>query len=172
MSSRMPADTCRTLAVFGLMLALAACGHEQVRRVPAGAQQSPVSDAAAQSPRSGPGNAAARYALNQIGVPYRYGGSGTSGFDCSGLVQYAWSRAGRSIPRTTKDQFKRLSAVERNELKAGDLLFFRIDGTISHVGLYLGDDQFVHAPSSGRTVTTASLDSDFYRDRFVRGARP
>lgn len=169
MSSRMPADTYRTIAIIGVLLSLAACGHEQVRRLPEGQEGVPVSRPAA---RSAPGDMAAKHALSQLGVPYRYGGSGTSGFDCSGLVQYAWSQAGRSIPRTTRDQYRQLSSVGRQELRAGDLLFFRIDGSISHVGMYLGADRFVHAPSSGRTVTTASLDSDFYRDRFVRGARP
>ena len=172
MSSRMPADTCRTLVAIGMLLVLAGCGHEQVRRLPDGTHNSTVGRSAGAISRSTPGEAAARYALNQIGVPYRYGGSGTSGFDCSGLVQYAWSQAGRSIPRTTRDQYRQLSAVGRQDLRAGDLLFFRIDGSISHVGMYLGENRFVHAPSSGRTVTTARLDSDFYRNRFVRAARP
>lgn len=169
MSSRIPADTCRTLALIGLLLALVGCGHEQVRRLPAGHENAAVSRPVARPPA---GDLAAKYALSQIGVPYRYGGDSSNGFDCSGLVQYAWSRAGRSIPRTTTEQFRQLSSVHRKALRAGDLIFFRIDGTVSHVGLYLGGDRFVHAPSSGRTVTTASLDSDFYRERFVRGARP
>ena len=172
MLSRLTTDTCRTVAVIGTLLALAACGHEQVRRLPDSGQQAPVSRPAADRSRSRPGDTAARIALNQVGVPYRYGGSGTGGFDCSGLVQYAWSRAGRSIPRTTRDQYSQLSAVDREALRAGDLLFFRIDGKISHVGLYLGGNRFVHAPSSGRNVTTDRLDRAFYRERFVGGARP
>lgn len=171
-SSRMPADTCRTIVVIGLMLALAGCGHEQVRRLPSGNTAAAVGGPVAPASRPRPGETAARYALDQLGVPYRYGGSGSNGFDCSGLVQYAWSRAGRSIPRTTRDQYRQLSAVGRRELRTGDLLFFRIGGKISHVGMYLGGNRFVHAPSSGQTVTTASLDSDFYRDRFVRAGRP
>jgi len=94
------------------------------------------------------------------------------GFDCSGLVQYAYSKAGRQIPRTTSEQWRKLTPVNAERLRVGDLLFFRIDGSISHVGLYLGDRRFVHAPSTGREVTVADLDSAFYRKTFVRGARP
>jgi cell wall-associated NlpC family hydrolase len=94
------------------------------------------------------------------------------GFDCSGLVQYAWSKAGKRIPRTTREQWRRLTPVANRDLRVGDLLFFRIDGSISHVGLYLGDRRFVHSPSSGREVEVEDLDAGFYRNAFVRGARP
>jgi cell wall-associated NlpC family hydrolase len=111
-------------------------------------------------------------AVRQIGVPYRYGGSTVNGFDCSGLAQYAYAHAGKKIPRTTAQQWQRLSPIDRKHLAVGDLLFFRIDGKISHVGMYLGDDRFVHAPSSGREVSVASLNSAFYKRAFVRGGRP
>jgi cell wall-associated NlpC family hydrolase len=118
------------------------------------------------------GEQAAIVAVRQVGVPYRYGGSTVKGFDCSGLVQFAYAKAGKSIPRTTADQWHQMSPVSADNLRVGDLLFFRIDGRISHVGLYLGSRRFVHAPSSGREVTIAGLDSDFYRKAFVRGGRP
>ncbi|MDX1403634.1 MAG: C40 family peptidase [Woeseiaceae bacterium] len=118
------------------------------------------------------GAQAAGIAARQVGVPYRYGGSTPSGFDCSGLAQYAYSKAGRRIPRTTGDQWRHLSPVPKSRLAVGDLLFFRIEGKISHVGLYLGHGRFVHAPKSGRTVSIEYLDSDFYRRAFVRGGRP
>ena len=118
------------------------------------------------------GEEAAVIAVRQLGVPYRYGGSTTSGFDCSGLVQYAYARAGKRIPRTTKEQWRLLTPVAANKLAVGDVLFFNIDGRISHVGMYLGRGRFVHAPSSGREVTIAELDSSFYREAFVRGGRP
>ena len=111
-------------------------------------------------------------AVRQVGVPYRYGGSTVDGFDCSGLVQYAYARAGKHIPRTTADQWRQMSPVSNENLQVGDLLFFRIDGSISHVGLYLGSRRFVHAPSSGREVTIEELDSRFYRKALVRGGRP
>jgi len=118
------------------------------------------------------GEMAAAIAMDQVGVPYRYGGSTPSGFDCSGLVQYSYSQAGKLMPRTTGQLWSSTQAVGRRELRVGDLLFFNIDGKMSHVGLYLGGRRFVHAPSSGRTVTVASLDSSFYKKAFIRGGRP
>ncbi|MGI9237712.1 MAG: C40 family peptidase [Woeseiaceae bacterium] len=115
---------------------------------------------------------AARIALDQVGVPYRYGGSSPSGFDCSGLVQYSYSRAGKPIARTTNQLWSSTQAVGRQELRVGDLLFFSIEGKMSHVGLYLGQQRFVHAPSSGRSVTVASLDAPFYQSAFLRAGRP
>lgn len=118
------------------------------------------------------GEQAAVVAVRQLGVPYRYGGSTSNGFDCSGLVHYAYSKAGRSIPRTTSAQWQNLQPVAANNLRVGDILFFNIEGKVSHVGLYLGSRRFVHAPSSGREVTIEELDSAFYRKAFVRGGRP
>ena len=117
------------------------------------------------------GETAAAVALNQVGTPYRYGGSSPGGFDCSGLVQYSYSRAGKQVPRTTKQLWTSSLAVGRHELRVGDLLFFTIEGKMSHVGLYLGERRFVHAPSSGRTVSVASLDAPFYQKAFLRGGR-
>ena len=118
------------------------------------------------------GEMAAAVALDQVGVPYRYGGSSPSGFDCSGLVQYSYSRAGKRIPRTTGQLWSSTREVGRHELRAGDLLFFSIEGKMSHVGLYLGGQRFVHAPASGRAVSVASLDAPYYRTAFLRAGRP
>ena len=128
-------------------------------------QQQPVK-------RRNVGEQAAVVAVRQLGVPYRYGGSTSKGFDCSGLVHYAYSKAGKSIPRTTAGQWRALQPVAANSLRVGDILFFNIEGKVSHVGLYLGSRRFVHAPSSGREVTIAELDSAYYRKVFVRGGRP
>ena len=118
------------------------------------------------------GERAARVAVSQVGAPYRYGGATPSGFDCSGLVQYSYLQAGKTIPRTTAGQWAELTPVISRELETGDLLFFSIGGKMSHVGLYLGDGTFVHAPSSGRTVEIERLDSAFYRTAFLRAGRP
>ena len=118
------------------------------------------------------GEIAAAVALDQVGVPYRYGGSSPTGFDCSGLVQYSYSRAGKRIPRTTGQLWSSTAVVAGSELRIGDVLFFNIDGKMSHVGLYLGGRRFVHAPSSGRAVSVASLDSPYYRSAFLRAGRP
>lgn len=133
-------------------------------------QESRIDDA--RSTRLTVAEQAAVTAVSQLGVPYRYGGSTPAGFDCSGLVHYAYAQAGRSIPRTTKDQWRKLTPVAAANLRVGDLLFFHIGGKVSHVGLYLGSRRFVHAPSSGRDVTIEALDASFYRNAFVRGGRP
>ncbi len=171
--SSLPARFVRQFVIVtGTAVLLGACGHEQVRQLPdggTGARQSKPVAVAKQRPA---GEQAAIVAVRQVGVPYRYGGSTVNGFDCSGLVQYAYARAGKHIPRTTADQWQQMSPVADANLMVGDLLFFRIDGRISHVGLYLGSRRFVHAPSSGREVTIAELDSGYYRKAFVRGGRP
>lgn len=124
------------------------------------------------APESGPGQRAARIAFEQVGVPYRYGGSAPGGFDCSGLVHYSYARAGLRVPRTTGQLWSGTQPVAQNDLRTGDVLFFNVDGKMSHVGLYLGERQFVHAPSSGRVVSVASLDSPYYGKAFVRAGRP
>jgi cell wall-associated NlpC family hydrolase len=118
------------------------------------------------------GERAAAVALQQLGVPYRYGGSSPTGFDCSGLVHYSYGRAGKSVPRTTSALWDSASPVEPRSLRTGDLLFFRIEGKMSHVGLYLGAGRFVHAPSSGRSVSVAHLDDAFYSRALIRAGRP
>lgn len=109
-------------------------------------------------------------ARRQIGVPYRYGGESPRGFDCSGLVHYAYARAGIEIPRTTRELLRHARRVPLSKLRPGDVLFFRVaPPKISHVGLYIGDGRFVHAPSSGKEVSYASL-NDYYWKRHVVAA--
>lgn len=117
------------------------------------------------------GNRAAEIALRQVGVPYRYGGASSNGFDCSGLVHYSYARAGKGVPRTTAGLWQGARPISYDELQTGDVLFFRIEGKMSHVGLYVGNGRFVHAPASGQRVSVDSLDSDFYSLAFIRGGR-
>ena len=117
------------------------------------------------------GQRAAAVAVRQIGVPYRYGGHGRSGFDCSGLVHYAYAQVGVETPRTTAALWRELAPVPPGRMQVGDVLFFDIAGKVSHVGLYLGEGRFVHAPSSGRSVSLGSLAMPFYRQAFVRAGR-
>jgi cell wall-associated NlpC family hydrolase len=110
-----------------------------------------------------PGQTAVDHAREQIGTPYRYGGSSPStGFDCSGLTSWAWKQAGvSSIPRTSRDQRAWADRITRAELRPGDLVFYSSGGptgTVSHVALYAGDGKIVHAPSSGKTVTETTVD--------------
>jgi cell wall-associated NlpC family hydrolase len=111
------------------------------------------------------GDRAAANALKLVGAPYRYGGASPSrGFDCSGLVQYSYRRAGVSLPHNTEKQRRLAKPIRRAELRRGDLIFFDQEGRKnSHVGIYLGDGTFVHAPSSGKHVRRDHLDSPYWR---------
>jgi peptidoglycan DL-endopeptidase CwlO len=91
------------------------------------------------------------YAKAQLGKPYVWGATGPNSFDCSGLTQGAWKAAGISLPRTTWDQVKVGTKVAKSEMKPGDLVFFYDD--ISHVGIYVGGGQMIHAPKPGADVT-------------------
>ncbi len=109
-----------------------------------------------------------RVAAGQIGTPYRYGGNNRQGFDCSGLVQYAHRQIGIDVPRTTRQQWSQAQRPGRRHLIPGDLVFFALDGNKSrHVGIYEGSGVFIHAPSSGKRVSRASLDNPFWRDRLI-----
>ena len=107
-----------------------------------------------------------------VGVPYRYGGTSPNGFDCSGLVQYAYKEIGVNVPRSTRDQLRYAQSVPVPSLRAGDVLFFRVsDRKISHVGIYTGDGQFIHAPSSGGRVSYARIDNPFWKKRLISAGR-
>lgn len=112
-------------------------------------------------------------ALSYLGVPYRFGGaSPRTGFDCSGLVNHVFRQAfGLSLPRTAREIARNGAAVARGELLPGDLVFFNTRGFLnSHVGIYLGDSKFVHAPNARGRVRIDDLDNTYYRTRF-NGAR-
>lgn len=110
-------------------------------------------------------------AMQMVGVPYRWGGSTPEGFDCSGLVQYAYSNAGLRLPRTAADQMNASAPLTLENAQAGDLLFFRDGGRTSHVAIYLGDGRFVHAPSTGSQVSLDSFGNAYWRMRFARAGR-
>jgi cell wall-associated NlpC family hydrolase len=118
------------------------------------------------------GASAAKHALDMRGKPYRAGGSTPRGFDCSGLVHYSYGRAGIRMPRATPAQRSATTLVSARSLRPGDLLFFDQEGKkASHVGLYLGDGRFVHAPSTGGRVRTDSLSSEYWKKHFVEARR-
>jgi cell wall-associated NlpC family hydrolase len=108
---------------------------------------------------------AAGVAVKMVGKPYRMGGeSPSTGFDCSGLVQFSYRQAGLVVPRSTEQQLRYSKAVSRSSLRRGDLVFFDQEGKKhSHVGIYLGDGRFVHAPSSGKQVRIDRLDSRYWQ---------
>lgn len=110
-------------------------------------------------------------ALSLRGTPYRNGGSDPAGFDCSGFVQYVFGESGISVPRTVSDQFRAGRKVDAPQLQAGDLVFFStVSPGASHVGIVIGGDEFVHAPSGAGEVRVERLSSSYWSTRFV-GAR-
>ena len=110
------------------------------------------------------------YAKTLLGCPYVYGGTSTSGFDCSGFAQYVYKQYGYSLNRTANDQMKNGISVTVPELQPGDLVFFGYNGYSNHVGIYIGGNQFIHAanPSSGVVIT--GLYTDYYSSSYL-GAR-
>ncbi|MEW8507129.1 MAG: C40 family peptidase [Candidatus Thiodiazotropha sp.] len=100
--------------------------------------------------------------------PYLYGGITPKGFDCSGLVHYAYLKTGKTIPRTTWNQYRISQRLPFKNAKPGDLLFFKIDSRkLSHVGLYAGDGRFIHASTKQNRVMDASLNDAYWRTRLI-----
>lgn len=112
-------------------------------------------------------------ASNFIGVPYKWGGtSAREGFDCSGLTQAVYQLNGLDLPRASREQFEVGQPVGRDDLVVGDLVFFNRGGrgAVNHVGIYVGENRFIHAPGNGQTIRSDTLDKDYYRRSYV-GAR-
>ncbi|TFE26094.1 C40 family peptidase [Cohnella luojiensis] len=106
-----------------------------------------------------------------IGIDYDYGGTTTSGFDCSGFTGYVFKKLGINLPRSSRDMFSwdQGKKVDRDDLRAGDLVFFNTSGNgVSHVGIYVGNNKFAHAASKGVTIT--SMSESYYVKRYL-GAR-
>ncbi len=122
--------------------------------------------------RSGFSSRVATLAMSFVGRPYAWSGLGSNGFDCSGLVARVYAAAGRLLPHSSYDQYTVGAAVARDALAAGDLVFFHTyDAGPSHVGIYIGNQQFVHA-SYSRGVIVSSLSEPYYVDRYLGARRP
>ena len=122
----------------------------------------------------GQGQAIADFALQFVGYPYVYGGSSPSGFDCSGFTSYVYKQFGHSINRTASAQLDNGYAVSMSELQPGDLVMFKKGSTskrATHVGLYIGNNQFVHASTSSVGVIISSMSEAYYTTGFVGGRR-
>jgi cell wall-associated NlpC family hydrolase len=118
------------------------------------------------------GGAIAEVAMGLVGTRYRYGGTDPiEGFDCSGLVYYSYGQAGYEVPRSSHELFRAARKISVGEADPGDLMFFQDQSKLSHVGIYLGDGRFVHAPASGANVTVASLDAPYYQQHLVAVGR-
>ena len=143
--------------MVGLALALAGCASTPPAAPTASANSTRPSSAAA-------GDRAAALAAKMVGKPYKYGGASPSGFDCSGLVQYSFRQAGITLPHNTVQQRSATRPVKLAELRRGDLLFFNQEGKkYGHVGIYLGEGKFVHAPSSGKSVRSDALSNPYWK---------
>ena len=115
------------------------------------------------------GELAARFALGEVGVPYRWGGeSPSTGFDCSGLVRWAYGRVGIDLPHNSYALYGQGRRVSGSNLEPGDVLFFE---GLGHVGLYLGRGRMVHAPQTGRNVEVVRLSSTNYSSRLIAARR-
>lgn len=111
-------------------------------------------------------------ARDLIGTPYRFGGTTPKGFDCSGFVRYNARVAGAELPRTAREQYSATKAVDKEELRPGDLVFFNTRGRgVGHVGIYVGDNKFIHAPNRRKDVEVTSMEDKYYKQRYVRGGR-
>ena len=118
------------------------------------------------------GGAIAEVAMGMVGTRYLYGGTDpAAGFDCSGLVYYVYGQAGYSVPRTSREQFRAARKISVDDADPGDLMFFQDQTKLSHVGIYLGEGRFVHAPASGENVAVGSLDSRYYQQQLVAVGR-
>lgn len=148
-----------------LIVLLAGCASEPRRPEPPLQPGTPRADAA---------NAVLFRAIALVGTPYRYGANTPdTGFDCSGLVGYVFrDAAGLVLPRTS-DEMSELRArdVGARDLQAGDLVFFAEGRHVSHVGIYVGGQRFVHAPNTGGTVRLDRLDAPYWSSHFVYGKR-
>jgi cell wall-associated NlpC family hydrolase len=156
-----------------LVAGLGACSSTPTQPDGEPRPRTPAQTATSQSTDTGQqsiGKRVAAYAQDMVGVPYKYGGKSPLGFDCSGLVHYSYGQAGITVPRTSRAQLSASRRITLREARPGDLLFFK-SRNYSHVAIYLGDDTFVHAPSTGKRVTRASMMKNYYRTHLVAVGR-
>ncbi len=114
------------------------------------------------------------YAANFLGCKYVYGGNTPKGFDCSGYVKYVFSNFGISLTRTSSSQYSNSARIKKSELQAGDLVFFsqsRGSSKVGHVGIYVGNGQFIHAAAPGKGVRYDSMDDSYYSSHYVGSGR-
>lgn len=161
----------RFIPVLILAVALIGCGHAPTRlsRSPA-----PNLVVPANTDSVNAANAVLFRAMSLVGTPYHWGGNTpTSGFDCSGLVTYIFRDAAAvTLPRQSETMAQIPGReLSRRQLQSGDLVFFASGDLVSHVGVYVGEDRFVHAPNSGGTVRLDHLDGAWWKTHFVYGKR-
>lgn len=177
----------RFMVIIGACASLAACASTgavyRPRPFPVpGGGSGPIAIPAPEAPGPPPpgtsvpipadGYALSGTALALRGAPYRMGGDDPSGFDCSGFVQYVYQQHGVPMPREVRQQFRVGKSVDRARLEPGDLVFFStVAPGASHVGIIIGGDQFVHAPSERGVVRVENLSSQYWSARYVGAKR-
>lgn len=162
----------RLLLGIAAAAGLAACATAPPAERPAPTQAAaPLADAA-EPPVLSLGGAVADLAADMVGARYRLGGTDpVQGFDSSGLAFYAYDQAGYPIPRTSEEQFRAAHKIALADATAGDLFFFQDQAKLSHVGIYLGDGLFVHAPEKGQQVSVARIDAPYYQEQLIAVGR-
>ena len=167
----------RLICLIFLSITLAACSSN---KAPAKKKNSHTSSTSAKSSakkiritnvsaQKG-GNEVVMYAMGLIGIGYQFGGTNPqAGFDCSGMTGYIYKNAlGVTLPRTAADIANASTPISKSQLKVGDLVFFNTNGKpYSHMGIYIGNNQFIHAPSTNGSIRTESLDNRYFAQRFT-----
>lgn len=165
-------STHKLLALASLCLLLSSCATSPNKRNNTETANRDVSHSSVYKVGDDKGLAIAEIAESMVGVNYRYGGHDPDkGFDCSGLVFYSHTQVGEQVPRVSYAQLAASDKIDTDDLQPGDLLFYRINGKPSHVGIYIGNGQFVHAPSSGKKVRISSIDNVYFKPRLIRAGR-
>jgi cell wall-associated NlpC family hydrolase len=179
----------RVILVFCFAASLAACAstgvvytpkpfpmpgeRPEAVAIPAPAPEAPVPPTAPVAPAApADGYALSGTALSLRGAPYRNGGIDPNGFDCSGFVRYVYQQHGVPMPREVREQFRVGKNVDRGRLEPGDLVFFStVAPGASHVGIVIGGDQFIHAPSERGVVRVENLSSQYWSTRYIGAKR-
>jgi cell wall-associated NlpC family hydrolase len=148
---------------LAVLVALGGCTSAPRYRSPSGGQ----------APSDVEGNAVVQEARRFVGVPYRMGGTTAGGLDCSGLVVTVYQKFGVAMPRNSHEQANFGKKIDRSDLEPGDLVFFRTSGNtaVTHVGIYSGDGEFIHASTRSRRVKYDRLDDKYFRKRYATARR-
>ncbi|MDH4038175.1 MAG: C40 family peptidase [Candidatus Krumholzibacteria bacterium] len=162
--------------IAALIIVVAGCsGSPRFTSSPTRSEPAPVVSlppaGSSDTTSSARGDEVVKRAADYLGTPYRNGGTSSKGLDCSGLTFTVYRSFGIQLPRVSRDQARVGSPVPRSDLEAGDLIFFGSGSRISHVGIYAGDGEFIHASDRARSVRFDRLDNKYFRNRYVTARR-